>query len=217
MTASLRTHQSDFIEFLLRENVLEFGNFTLKSGRSSPYFCNFGSIYEGDALSQLGHFYAEVIQDSGLSFDVLFGPAYKGIPLVCTTAIALSSFSQQPVDFSYNRKEPKGHGEGGVLVGAPLKGKVVIVDDVITAGTAIHESVKLIEEAGAELAGVVVALDRQERVEGGRSAIDNLVEQYQVPVVCVIQLTDLLSYLHRTPTYEYAFKTLKRHYELFGA
>lgn len=185
----------DFIALCLDLGVLKFGEFRLKSGRMSPYFFNAGLFNTGRAIAQLGRFYAEVIVRSSIGFDMLFGPAYKGIPLVTTTAAALADHHRRDVPWAFNRKESKDHGEGGRLVGAPLRGRTLIVDDVMTAGTAIRESVTLIRETGAELAGVVVALDRQERGAADRSAVQEVEATYGVPVLSILKLADLIGYL----------------------
>lgn len=191
----MKAYQHDFIEFALNTSVLRFGQFTLKSGRQSPYFFNSGLFNSGASLAQLGRFYAQRIVDSGLAFDVLFGPAYKGIPLASATAIALADQHQRDMPYAFNRKEAKDHGEGGQLVGAPLTGKVLIIDDVISAGTSVGESVAMIRAAGAEPAGVVIALDRQERGKTDISAIAQVEADYGIPVISIICLADLLQYL----------------------
>jgi orotate phosphoribosyltransferase len=184
-----------FIEFLLDAGVLKLGEFKLKSGRISPYFFNAGLINSGSQISQLARAYASTIAACNVGFDVLFGPAYKGIPLVATTAMALSEFHQIDTPFAYNRKEKKDHGEGGILVGAELKGEVLIVDDVITAGTAIRESIELITAQGANPSGVVVALDRMEKGQGECSAIQEVEQTYGIPVISIITLDDIIDYL----------------------
>ena len=185
-----------FIQFLLDAGVLKLGSFTLKSGRQSPYFFNAGLINTGEQIAQLARAYASTIHNSGIGFDVLFGPAYKGIPLAATTAMALAEFHQMDVPFAYNRKEAKDHGEGGLIVGADLKGKVLIIDDVITAGTAIRESIDLIRAHGAEPAGVVVALDRMEKGQGERSAIQEVEAEFGIPVLSIITLADIIDFLN---------------------
>jgi len=191
----MQDYQRDFIEFSLAHEVLRFGRFTLKSGRTSPYFFNAGLFNTGSALARLGRFYAAAIEAAGLSFDILFGPAYKGIPLASTTAIALADHHDRDLPYCFNRKEAKDHGEGGNIVGAPLQGRVLIVDDVITAGTAIGEAMEIIAAAGARPAGVVIALDRQEQGRDGRSAIEEVEARYDIPVASIITLTDLIAYL----------------------
>ena len=180
---------------ILAQQVLRFGDFTLKSGRTSPYFFNAGLINDGGSLARLGAGYAQAIVDSGTSFDMLFGPAYKGIPLATATAVAFAEHHRRNVPIAYNRKETKQHGEGGGLVGAPLEGRVLIVDDVITAGTAIRESLSLIRSAGATPAGVVLALDRQERGQGPLSAVQEIQAAYSIPVIRIITLDHLIEYL----------------------
>ncbi|GAA3558609.1 orotate phosphoribosyltransferase [Marinobacter xestospongiae] len=197
----MHDYQRDFIEFAINRNVLRFGEFTLKSGRISPYFFNAGLFNTGDDLLQLSRAYAAALQRSELNYDIIFGPAYKGIPLAAATAMALASDGDSR-PFAFNRKEKKDHGEGGNIVGAPLKGKVLIVDDVITAGTAIRESIELIKAAGAEPAGVLIALDRQERGTGELSAIQEVEQQFNIPVVSIIQLEQVLSYAQSQPGFE---------------
>lgn len=188
-------YQKDFISFALNQDVLRFGEFTLKSGRISPYFFNAGLFNSGEALVALGKSYAETIIHSGLEFDVLFGPAYKGIPLGSATAAMLAEHHQRPTPFTFNRKEVKAHGEGGQLVGADMRGKrVLIIDDVITAGTAIREVIPLIEAAGGIVAGVVIALNRQERGQGERSAIQEVEQDLNIPVISIITLQDVLKF-----------------------
>ncbi|MFC3851810.1 orotate phosphoribosyltransferase [Salinispirillum marinum] len=196
----MQTYQRDFIEFALHRGVLRFGEFTLKSGRTSPYFFNAGLFQTGEDLSRLGDFYAAALQASGLTYDLLFGPAYKGIPLATATSIALYRNHQVNTPYVFNRKEKKDHGEGGNLVGAPLAGNTVIVDDVITAGTAIREVMDIIAAyPEARLSGVLVALDRQERGKGARSAIQEIEADYGVPVVSIVSLNDLLIFLRDQP------------------
>ena len=191
----------DFIAFACRQGVLRFGEFKTKAGRLSPYFFNAGLFCDGASLGALCDFYARAILASGLAVDVLFGPAYKGIPLVAGTAMALASRGRS-LPFAYNRKEAKDHGEGGTLVGAPLAGRVLIVDDVISAGTSVRESVELIRAAGAVPAGVLIALDRQERGMGELSAVQEVERDYGIPVVSVAALTDLIAFLGGSPELE---------------
>jgi orotate phosphoribosyltransferase len=188
-------HQPDFIRLCLELGVLRFGQFTLKSGRVSPYFFNAGLFSTGRAIAGLGRHYARAAAISGVEFDMLFGPAYKGIPLVTATATAFAEHEHRNLPFAFNRKEAKDHGEGGSIVGAPLAGRVLIVDDVITAGTAIRESVEIIRAQGATPAGVLIALDREERGQGERSAVQEVHETYGLPVVSVLRLRDLLAHL----------------------
>jgi orotate phosphoribosyltransferase len=189
-------YQSEFIELCVRLGVLRFGSFTLKSGRESPYFFNAGQFNTGAAIGAVGRAYATAITGSDLKFDMMFGPAYKGIPLVTITAAALAEHAGRDLPFAFNRKETKDHGEGGSIVGSPLRGKVLIVDDVITAGTAIRESIDIIEAAGARPAGVLLALDRQELGPQSRlSAVQEVRAQYGIPVVSVVSLTDLMHHV----------------------
>lgn len=193
-------HSPDqFIRFALETGVLKFGEFQLKSGRLSPYFFNSGLFNTGGSLAELGRFYAQRIAASELSFDVLFGPAYKGIPLAATAAVALADQHQRDIPYAFNRKEAKDHGEGGQLVGAPLTGKVLIIDDVISAGTSVRESVEIIRASGAEPAGVVIALDRQERGQGTLSAIQEVAADFKLPVISIINLDDLLRFIENQP------------------
>jgi len=191
----MKHFQTQFLDFVISENILSFGEFTLKSGRLSPYFFNAGLFNSGASLAQVGRSYAEAIVEANLEFDILFGPAYKGISLVSSTAIALSQDFGINKPYCFNRKEAKDHGEGGSIVGAPLKGRVLIIDDVITAGTAIREVMGLIGDAGAEAIGVVVALDRQEKGQGELSAIQEIETDYDMPVISIINLKQILDYL----------------------
>ena len=191
----MRDYQRRFIELALARQALRFGEFTLKSGRVSPYFFNAGLFCDGASIAALGGCYAEALLHSELEFDLLFGPAYKGIPLVAAVAIALAERHQRNVPWAYNRKEPKDHGESGVLVGSPLKGRVVIIDDVITAGTAIRESIELIRRAGAEPVAVALALDRQERGQSERSAVQEMEAQYGVRCLTILSLSELIEAL----------------------
>jgi orotate phosphoribosyltransferase len=187
--------QTEFIDLARDHKVLKFGKFTLKSGRQSPYFFNAGEFSSGGALAVLGRCYAQCIVDSGVKFDVLLGPAYKGIPLAAATAVALAERHDIDIPFAYNRKEAKNHGEGGILVGAPLVGRVLVIDDVITAGTAVREVIAMIEANGAQLAGVAIGLDRQERGVGELSAIQEIQQAYDVPVLSIIQMSHIIDYL----------------------
>ncbi len=191
----MQAYQAEFIELARKYDVLRFGEFTLKSGRVSPYFFNAGAFDSGRALAELGRCYAERIVASQIGFDVLLGPAYKGIPLATATAVQLAQHHGRDVPFAYNRKEAKDHGEGGVLVGAPLVGRVLVIDDVITAGTAVREVIAMIEAAGAELAGVAIGLDRRERGTGDLSAIQEVEQQFGVPVLSIIDMGHLIDYL----------------------
>lgn len=195
----MQPYQRDFIRFAIDRGVLRFGEFTLKSGRTSPYFFNAGLFNTGSALAQLGRCYAAAIVDSKISFDVLFGPAYKGIPLAATTAVALADQHQLDVPWCFNRKEAKDHGEGGNLVGAPLTGDVLIIDDVITAGTAIREVMQIINAQQAKAAGVLIALNREERGNGELSAIQEVERDFGIPVVSIVSLTQVLEFLADDP------------------
>lgn len=195
----MQAYQRDFIRFAIDRGVLRFGEFTLKSGRTSPYFFNAGLFNSGSALAQLGRFYAAAVVESGISFDVLFGPAYKGIPLAAATAVALAEQYQVDTPWCFNRKEAKAHGEGGSLVGAPLSGNVLIIDDVITAGTAIREVMQIIQEQGATAAGVLIALNRQERGNGELSAIQEVERDFGIPVISIVSLTQVLQFLADDP------------------
>lgn len=191
----MQDFQREFIRYSLACQVLRFGEYTLKSGRRSPYFFNTGLFDTGARLARLGDFYARALRHYGIQVDVLYGPAYKGIPLVCAAAIALSGQSGQEIPFAFNRKEAKDHGEGGALVGAPLRGSVLILDDVITAGTSVRESVEIIRGAGAKPAGVLIALDRQEKGQGETSAIQEVEQLFGLPVFSIISLADIIRYL----------------------
>ncbi|WP_372862656.1 orotate phosphoribosyltransferase [Spongiibacter sp.] len=192
---SIKPFQQQFIRQAIDSDALCFGEFTLKSGRVSPYFFNAGRFSSGAALSALAACYADAIVDSGVSFDLLFGPAYKGIPLAAATACALAERHNIDMPFAYNRKEAKAHGEGGSVVGAPLQGRVLIIDDVITAGTAIREAIGMIEAAGAEVAAVAIGLDRQERGQGELSAIQELEQERNLAVISIVGLADIVEYL----------------------
>ncbi|WP_304163723.1 orotate phosphoribosyltransferase [Lonsdalea britannica] len=195
----MKAYQRQFIEFALSKQVLKFGEFTLKSGRTSPYFFNAGLFNTGRDLALLGRFYAAALMDAAIDFDVLFGPAYKGIPIATTTAVALAEHHDRDLPYCFNRKEAKDHGEGGSLVGSPLVGRIMLVDDVITAGTAIRESMDIISAQGASLAGVLIALDRQERGRGELSAIQEVERDYECKVISIITLKDLIAYLQEKP------------------
>nr|WP_225779758.1 orotate phosphoribosyltransferase [Pseudomonas sp. Marseille-Q3773] len=195
----MQPYQRDFIRFAIDRGVLRFGEFTLKSGRTSPYFFNAGLFNSGSALAQLGRCYAAAIVDSKIPFDVLFGPAYKGIPLAAATAVALAEQHQLDVPWCFNRKEAKDHGEGGSLVGAPLAGEVLIIDDVITAGTAIREVMQIINAQQAKAAGVLIALNREERGNGELSAIQEVERDFGIPVVSIVSLTQVLEFLADDP------------------
>ncbi len=191
----MQQYQKDFVDFMLEIGALKFGEFTLKSGRVSPYFFNAGSFNTGEHLSKLGKFYAQAIQENGLDFDVLFGPAYKGIPLATATAMALNDSFGKNVPYSFNRKEAKTHGEGGDIVGHALEGDILIIDDVITAGTAIREAMDIIDANGAKAKGVIVAVDRQEKGKGDKSAIQEVEEKFGITVLSIVSLSHLIDYL----------------------
>jgi len=212
----MQTYQREFIELALEADVLRFGEFTLKSGRTSPYFFNAGLFNTGRSLAKLGQYYADTIVDSGIKFDTLFGPAYKGIPLASSCAIALSEKHGRNIPFCFNRKEAKAHGEGGTLVGAPLNGKVLIIDDVITAGTAITESMEIIEAHGAEAAGVVIALNRQERGKAELSAIQEVEQNYGIPVVSIVSLEHLIAYITHQEKYSTYLGPIQAYREEYG-
>ena len=212
----MQAYQREFIQFALERGVLRFGEFTLKSGRVSPYFFNAGLFDSGLALAKLGRFYAQALMDSGLSYDVVFGPAYKGIPLAATTAVALAEHHQRDMPWCFNRKEAKDHGEGGTLVGAPLAGYVVIVDDVITAGTAIREVMQIIQAQGAQAAGVLIALDRQERGTGALSAIQEVERDFNMPVISIVSLQQVLEYLAESAELKQYLPAVERYREDYG-
>lgn len=191
----MKTYQKDFLDFAIAQGVLKFGEYTLKSGRVSPYFFNAGLFQTGSALSRLGKFYAQAIVESGLEFDMLFGPAYKGIPLAAATAIALYEHHGKDYPYAFNRKEAKAHGEGGTIVGAPLQGRVLVVDDVMTAGTAIRESADIVVAQGAVMAGVAISLDRQERGKGEQSAVQEVEALYGIAVISIVGLGDVISHV----------------------
>ncbi|WP_118878562.1 orotate phosphoribosyltransferase [Haemophilus haemolyticus] len=212
----MEQYKRDFIEFALSRNVLKFGEFTLKSGRKSPYFFNAGLFNTGADLARLGEFYAAAIQASAVDFDVVFGPAYKGIPIGTSVSVAL--FNRYGIDkpVCFNRKEVKDHGEGGNLIGSPLQGKVLLVDDVITAGTAIRESMELISANEAELAAVLIALNRKERGKGELSAIQEVERDYQCQVLSIIDLDDLMQFIEQDPRYSSHLPEMRAYRAEFG-
>ncbi len=212
----MQDYQKDFIEFALKNDVLRFGEFTLKSGRVSPYFFNAGLFNSGEALAKLGQYYATAIKQSKLKFDVLFGPAYKGIPLATTCAVALYEHQNSNIPYSFNRKEAKAHGEGGSIVGAALEGDILIIDDVITAGTAIRESMDIIAAAGAKPAGVIIALDRQEKGTGELSAIQEVEQQYNIPVLSIIKLEHLITYIESNSEFADYTEKVKAYRQQYG-
>ncbi|QIZ78338.1 orotate phosphoribosyltransferase [Ferrimonas lipolytica] len=212
----MKAYQQQFIEFALERNVLRFGEFTLKSGRTSPYFFNAGLFNRGSDLAKLGRFYAEALVDANIDFDLLFGPAYKGIPIATTTAVALADQHDMDLPYCFNRKEKKDHGEGGNLVGSELTGKVMLVDDVITAGTAIRESMEIIQANGAELAGVLIALDRQEKGQGELSAIQEVERDFGCAVISIITLKELINYLATQPGREQELASVQAYRDQYG-
>jgi len=212
----MKAYQKEFIEFALAKQVLRFGEFTLKSGRTSPYFFNAGLFNTGGDLARLGRFYAAALADSSIEFDLLFGPAYKGIPIATTTAVALADHHDLDIPYCFNRKEAKKHGEGGSLVGSELVGKVMLVDDVITAGTAIRESMEIIKTHGAELSGVLIALDRQEKGKGELSAIQEVERDFGTQVLSIVTLTDLIVYLEDQPEMADSLASIKKYRQDYG-
>jgi orotate phosphoribosyltransferase len=208
-------YRRDFIAFAIASGVLRFGSFVTKSGRTTPYFLDAGLFNTGGRLGRLAEFYADAIQASGLAYDMVFGPAYKGIALAAATAVALSRRGRD-VPYAFNRKEAKDHGEGGSVVGAPLAGRVLIVDDVMTAGTAVRESVAVIRAAGATPVGVAVCLDRMERGSGARSAVQEVREHYGIPVIAIATLDDLLGYLEGAPQHEEALRAIAAYRRQYG-
>jgi len=212
----MKAFQRSFIEFAIERGVLKFGEFTLKSGRVSPYFFNAGLFNSGGDLAKLGRFYADALVDAGVEFDVLFGPAYKGIPIATTTAVALADRHHRDVPYCFNRKEAKTHGEGGNLVGSPLEGRIMLVDDVITAGTAIRESMTLIEQHKASLSGVLIALDRQERGKGKLSAIQEVERDFDTTVIAIVTLADVVTYLTEQDNMADEIKAINTYRETYG-
>jgi orotate phosphoribosyltransferase len=215
-TTQLQDYKTEFIEFAIQRNVLRFGEFTLKSGRISPYFFNAGLFNTGGDLAKLGRYYAAALQAANVDFDVLFGPAYKGIPIATTTAVALANDYNLDVPYCFNRKEVKTHGEGGSLVGSPLAGRIMLVDDVITAGTAIRESMQLIKQHDASLAGVLIALDRQERGQGELSAIQEVERDFNTQVISIVTLADVVAYLSATETNAAAVASINQYRGTYG-
>ena len=212
----MQVYKKEFIDLALELEVLRFGEFTLKSGRVSPYFFNAGLFNTGYAAAKLGRYYAAAIADAEVDFDMLFGPAYKGIPLATLAAAALAEHQNIDVPFAFNRKESKAHGEGGNVVGAPLAGRVLIVDDVITAGTAVREAYQVISGAGAEVAGLVISLDRQERGQGQLSAVQELRQSLNIPVIAIITLADLIDTLEESTEYEKFLQPVMEYRRQFG-
>ena len=212
----MKEYQKEFIEFALEKQVLKFGEFTLKSGRTSPYFFNAGLFNTGRDLARLGRFYAAALEDAAIEYDVLFGPAYKGIPIATTTAVALADHYNKDVPYCFNRKEKKAHGEGGTLVGSELNGKIMLVDDVITAGTAIRESMEIIAQNGADLSGVLIALDRQEKGKAELSAIQEVERDFNTKVISIVKLADLISYLETQGTMDQHLASVKAYRDQYG-
>ena len=212
----MKAYQREFIEFALERQVLRFGEFTLKSGRISPYFFNAGLFNTGRDLARLGRFYATALVDSGIEHDLLFGPAYKGIPIATTTAVALCEHHDIDMPYCFNRKEKKQHGEGGSLVGSELKGRVMLVDDVITAGTAIRESMEIIQAHDASLAGVLIALDRQEKGKGELSAIQEVERDFGCEIISIIKLGDLINYLSEKSGMEAQLASVSAYRDKYG-
>jgi orotate phosphoribosyltransferase len=210
------SYQREFLEFAIAKNVLRFGNFTLKSGRQSPYFFNIGLFNTGQALAQVGRFYAQAIQQSKIHFEVLFGPAYKGIPLVTATAIALAEHHQRHIPYCFNRKEIKDHGEGGLIVGAPLRGQVLLIDDVVSAGTAIREAAQIIKNEGAQLTCIVIALNRQERGQTDLSALEEVEQTYGVKVISIVSLDNLIDYLEEQPDKQNIVTAIQDYRQQYG-
>ncbi|WP_251358186.1 orotate phosphoribosyltransferase [Kangiella sp. TOML190] len=212
----MQDYQRQFIDLALSKKVLKFGEFTLKSGRLSPYFFNTGLFDDGNDLAKLGQFYAQTLVENKVEFDLLFGPAYKGIPLVSSTAIALADKHQLNKPYSFNRKEKKDHGEGGNIVGSPLKGDVLIVDDVISAGTAIREAIDIISANGAKPKAVLIALDRQEKGQGELSAVQEVEQDYGLPVYSIVTLTDLISYLEQNDQFSQFYDKVVAYRKTYG-
>ncbi len=212
----MQDYKKEFLDFSLDVGVLRFGEFTLKSGRLSPYFFNAGLFNTGAALARLGRYYAQAIMDAGIEFDVLYGPAYKGIPLAAVTAAALYDQHGKDIAYAFNRKEAKDHGEGGVIVGHPLKGRILIIDDVISAGTSVRESMDIIKQQGATAAGVVIALDRQEKGQGELSAIQEVERNHGIPVASIVKLTDLVAYLEEKGNNDAQLAAVKAYRQQYG-
>lgn len=212
----MQDYQREFLDFAIDVGVLRFGQFTLKSGRVSPYFFNSGLFNTGASLARLGRYYAQAVMASGIEFDMIYGPAYKGIPLASTMAIALADEHQRDLPYCFNRKEAKDHGEGGMIVGAELKGRVLIIDDVISAGTSVRESVEIIQSAGATLAGVVIALDRQERGKQATSAIQEVERDYAVQVASIVGLKELIEYLELQGDHAEALAAIRTYQQEYG-
>jgi len=213
----MKKYQLEFIEFAIAHKVLCFGDFTLKSGRQSPYFFNSGLFSDGKSLSRLGRYYASAIQAASVRYDMLFGPAYKGIPLASAVAMALAEDHDINVPYCFNRKEAKGHGEGGTTFGAPLHGETLIIDDVISAGTSVNLSVEIIKQAGATTAGVAIALDRQEKGEGELSAVQEVEQRHQISVISIITLENMIEYLEKIPSMSENLGRIRQYRESYAA
>jgi len=212
----MHAYQREFLDFVIATDVLRFGEFTLKSGRVSPYFFNSGLFNTGSSIAKLGRYYAAAIENSKIEYDMIFGPAYKGIPLAVSAASALADHHDRDLPYAFNRKEAKDHGEGGTIVGAALVGKVLIIDDVISAGTSVRESINMITAAGATTAGVIIALDRQEKGQDERSAIQEVEQQYGFPVASIVKLDDLISYLSEKPEMADALNSVSAYRQQYG-
>ena len=212
----MQDYKTAFIEFALATGVLKFGEFTLKSGRISPYFFNAGLFNTGRSLANLGKYYAQAIVDSGIEFDLLYGPAYKGIPLAAVTAAALAEFHDIDVPYAFNRKEVKDHGEGGLIVGHELTGKILIIDDVISAGTSVRESMDIIAEQGATPGGVIIALDRQEKGKGELSAIQEVERDYDIPVAAIVRLENLVEFLKNDASNNESLNNIQSYRDQYG-
>jgi orotate phosphoribosyltransferase len=212
----MRAYQQEFLDLALELGALRFGEFTLKSGRISPYFFNTGLFNSGYAAAKLGRYYASAIAASKIEFDMLFGPAYKGIPLVALAAAALAEHHDVDVPYTFNRKESKGHGEGGIIVGAPISGRVLIVDDVLTAGTAVREVHKIVSDAGAEVAGLVISLDREEVGSDSRSAVQDVEQSLGIRVISIVQLADVVDLLEDSPEFGSSLKPVLEYRRKYG-
>lgn len=213
----MRDYQREFLNFVIDANVLRFGSFTLKSGRVSPYFFNSGLFNSGASIATLGRYYAAAIIHSGIAFDMVFGPAYKGIPLVVTTSIALAEKYQRDVPYAFNRKEAKQHGEGGMVVGAPLQGRVLIIDDVISAGISVRESMTIIEAAQAQVAGVAISLDRCERGLGDTSAIAEIEKNYATQVISIVTINEVVAHLSKQPSMAKELQSIQAYIREYGS
>ena len=213
----MQNYKTAFIEFLYQNQVLSFGSFTLKSGRNSPYFFNLGLFNSGARLKKLGEFYADALEAANLEYDVLFGPAYKGIPLVTTTAVGLYNKYQKDVPYCFNRKEKKTHGDQGHFVGANLQGRIVMVDDVITAGTTVRETLQMFADLPVKLTAILIAFDRQERGQGTISATAEVTREYGIPVYSIITIQDVLTYLNQRPDLAEHYRTIQAYQQQYGS